>query len=142
MNKNHSEQDIDAAEADYLYVQASQIANSGMGLFTAIDLYKGEVVSLFSGKILTAEQAEKSANLGNDQYFMCMLDGSILDCMHSTGFAHYANDAEGFGGSSFKNNTSITLSEHGEVCLVAKRKIKAHDELFCSYGKRYWEKHA
>ena len=36
----HSPEPILAAEADYLYIQASQIANAGNGLFTAIPFFK------------------------------------------------------------------------------------------------------
>jgi len=35
---------IDADEADYLYVSLSQLPNAGNGLFTAIDIYKDEVI--------------------------------------------------------------------------------------------------
>ena len=38
---------IDADEEDYLYVQDSEIPNSGKGLFTAIKIYKNEMISLF-----------------------------------------------------------------------------------------------
>jgi hypothetical protein len=41
----HSPEPILAAEADYLYIQASQIANAGNGLFTAIPIFKNEIIS-------------------------------------------------------------------------------------------------
>ena len=34
---------IEAPEVDYLYIQQSQIENSGNGLFTAIDIYKRNI---------------------------------------------------------------------------------------------------
>jgi hypothetical protein len=133
--------EIDAPESDYLFIQNSQITNAGKGLFTAIDIYKDEIISFFKGEILTEIEAEKRVQLGNDKYFMNMLDGSILDAMHTECFAKYANDAEAFSKLEFKNNSKITLDEEDNVCLIATKKIKSGDEIFCSYGAKYWKKH-
>jgi uncharacterized protein len=56
-------------------------------------------------------------------------------------FAKYANDADGFLRSNFKNNAKIGLDEFDKVCLIATRNIKTNEEIFCSYGKKYWKKH-
>ena len=132
---------INALEEDYLYVQQSQIPNSGKGLFTAIKIYKEEVITLFKGKILSDKEAETLAKLGQDQYFINLLDGTILDSNFVECFAKYANDASGFGVSEFKNNAKIALDEEENVCLIALKNIKPLEEIFCSYGKSYWKKH-
>ena len=56
-NTTHPPQNnkIESPEADYLYFEDSQIENAGNGLFTAIDIYEGEVISLFTGEILSDE---------------------------------------------------------------------------------------
>ena len=54
-------------------------------------------------------------------------------------FAKYANDANGFEPSEFKNNAIITIEEDDSICLLAKRKIKKDEEIFCAYGKEYWK---
>ena len=95
---------IEAPESDYLYIQDSQITNAGKGLFTAIDIYPNEIISLFKGEILTNEDAQKRVSEGNDRYFINMLDGSILDSMNVDCFAKYANDAEAFSKLEFKNH--------------------------------------
>ena len=130
---------INAEESDYLYVKTSQLINSGNGLFTAIAIYKDEIIALFKGEILSDNESDARAKLGNNSYFMNLLNGSILDCMHIDGFAKYANDASGFSKSDFKNNAKITLDENQNVCLVAIKKIKSGDEIFCDYGKSYWK---
>lgn len=130
---------IDAKEADYLYLKASGIINSGKGLFTSIRIYKNEVISLFKGEILSHKEAAFRAQLKQDGYFISMLDGSIMDSMHIKCFAKYANDSEGFKKSSYKNNSKIALDENNKVCLVATRDIKIHEEIFCGYGKAYWK---
>ena len=137
---------IEALESDYLYVALSQLPNSGNGLFTAIPIYKDEVISLFKGEVLTELQAKLRAKKGNDKYFINMLDGSIMDSMHTMCFAKYANDAEGFSKSSrksvTKNNAKISLDEDDNVCIIATKNIKTGEEIFCGYGKKYWKKHS
>ena len=132
---------IEAPESDYLYIQDSQIPNAGKGLFTAIDIYPNEIISLFKGEILTVKDAQKRVSEGKDRYFINMLDGSILDSMHVDCFAKYANDAEAFSKLEFKNNSKITLDDDDNVCIVATKKIKSQQEIFCSYGVKYWKKH-
>jgi len=132
---------MDISEAEYLYIQASRITSAGRGLFTAIDFYKGEIVSIFKGEVLSVRETLQRITAGQDQYFIVQLDGQILDSKHVDCFAKYANDAKGLAESNFKNNTKITLDEDNNVCLEAMRTIKAGEEIFCGYGKPYWEKH-
>lgn len=131
---------IEAPESDYLFLKESQITNAGKGLFTAIEIYKEEIISQFMGEILTNSQAKSRADKQEDNYFINLLNGTILDSMNANCFAKYANDATGFSISVFKNNAKIALDQNNSVCLVATRKIKSGEEIFCSYGKKYWKK--
>lgn len=130
---------IDAKEPDYLYVNDSQIPGSGKGLYTAIPIYKDEVISIFRGEILSVKQTQLRAKKGNDGYFIKMPDGTIMDSKNVNCYAKYANDALGFVKSKFKTNSKITLDENFNVCIVANRNILVGEEIFCSYGKKYWE---
>lgn len=132
---------IEASESDYLYIKQSQIEHAGNGLFTAITIYKNEIITLFKGEILNAKEAEKRVKQNNDRYFINLLDGSIMDSKNTNCFAKYANDAKGSINSNFKNNAEITLDHDNNVCIKATKKIKSGEEIFCSYGKRYWKKH-
>lgn len=129
---------IEAKEPDYLYVQVSQIPGSGDGLFTAIPIYKDEVISIFKGKILSDIEAEHRATSEKDTYFINLPDGTIMDSMTVKCFAKYANDARGFTKTAHRNNAKISLDENGKVCLVATKRIAAGAEIFCGYGKGYW----
>ncbi len=131
---------IDTRESDYLYITNSQISGAGNGLFTAIQIWKNEIISLFKGKILSQKEANERAKIGRNQFFMNMPDGSIMDSMNVKCFAKYANDAEGQIKTGFSSNSVITLDDDNKVCLVAIRDIKAGEEIFCSYGKKYWQK--
>ncbi len=130
---------IEAGEVEYLYTGTSQIPGSGQGLYTAISIYKDEVISLFMGESISNQEAAIRADNGEDAFFINMPDGSILDSMHVSCFAKFANDPMGIVKSAFKSNSKISLDEHQRVCIVAKRKIKVGEEIFCAYGKRYWE---
>ncbi len=133
---------IEAKEPDYLYIKESQIPGSGNGLFTAIPIYKDEVISIFKGKILSDKEAQYRVTNGEDGYFINMPDGTILDSMKVNCFAKYANDALGFVKTKFKNNSRITLDENGNVCIVANRNILVGEEIFYSYGNKYWKKYS
>ena len=136
--KNNNQ--IEAEESHYLYTSISQLPNSGNGLHTAIPIYKDEVIAIFRGEILTNLQAKIRAKNGNNQYFISMVDGTIMDSLKVECFAKYANDANGFtpNKNGFKNNAKIALNEDHQVCIIASRNIKLGEEIFCSYGKRYW----
>jgi uncharacterized protein len=129
---------IEAAEEEYLCIGPSQIPNSGQGLFTVIDIYKGEIISLFKGEILTDEEVKFRESQGEHQYFICLLDGRMMDSKNVECFAKYANDAVGKSSSAFTNNAKITLDDDGNVCLVATKNIKGGSEIFTSYGVGYW----
>ena len=132
---------IEASEEDYLYIKLSQIQNAGNGLYTAINIYKNEVITIFKGEILNAKEAEERTQQNNDKYFINLLDGTILDSMHIDCFAKYANDTKGLSDSPFKNNAKIILDDDNNVCIKATKKIKSREEIFCGYGKAYWKRH-
>ena len=129
---------IDAKENAYLYVKKSQIPDSGNGLFTAIPIYKDEVIAIFKGEVLSAKEAKHRAFKKDDTFFILLPDGKILDSMHFKCFAKYANDAFGLVRTKYKINSRISINENGNVCLTAIRPILAGEEIFCKYGKEYW----
>ena len=130
---------IDAEESDYLYTQISQISNAGLGLFTAITIYRSEIIAIFRGETLNSKQSKKRADKGENAYFLKLPNGNILDTNNSKCLAGFANDAEGTIKSPFKNNAEIVMDDQNNICLMAKKKIAAGEEIFCGYGKKYWE---
>lgn len=132
---------IDALESDYLYVNTSQLPNSGQGLFTAIDIFEDEIIAVFEGELLSEQESKCRALVGQDKYFIMLLDGRIMDSMHTDCWAKFANDAKGTIPALTKNNASISVDDSGRPCLIASHTIKAGQEIFCGYGKKYWERH-
>ncbi|GFE62812.1 SET domain-containing protein-lysine N-methyltransferase [Geobacter sp. AOG2] len=137
---NTSTLEIEADEEEYLYIRESRIPGAGNGLFTAIPIYRDEVISLFKGRTLSEKEAQRRVENGQDAYFMNMPDGTILDSMDVKCFAKYANDATGAVKTAYRNNATITLDEKGHVCIVANRRIPAGGEIYCAYGTGYWKK--
>jgi SET domain-containing protein len=131
---------IEARELHYLYIADSQIPNSGKGLYTIIPIWKNEIICLFKGEMLSADEARKREKRGDYKYFLNLPDGSTMDSKHVKCFAKYANDANGYEKTRFKLNSIITLDDNNNICLVATKNIKAREEIFCSYGNRYWKK--
>ena len=131
---------IDAKESDYLYVKTSQLPNAGKGLYTSVTLFKDEVISVFKGEVLSDKEAASRAEKNQDGYFINMLDGSILDSRKISCFAKYANDSQGLRKTPFPYNAEISLDDDEQICLIALKKIKPGEEIFCSYGKKYWKK--
>lgn len=110
-------------------------------MFTAIKIYKHEIISVFKGEILTEIEADSRIKNNLDSYFINMIDGTIMDSMNTDCFAKYANDTKAFQNFQFQNNAKIALDDENNVCIIAIRNIKSCNEIFCSYGKRYWKKH-
>ncbi len=129
---------IDALEEDYLYTDLSQIENAGVGLFTAIKIYKNEIIAVFEGEIINAAEQLKRIKENKQSYFVVLVNGKIMDSMHTECYAKYANDANGISKSLFKNNSFISLDEKDRPCIVASRAIKIGEEIFCNYGDYYW----
>ncbi len=141
MKKSPQTNSIETPESDYLFIQKSQLAAAGKGLFTAIAIFEDEIICVFHGELLSQKQILKRIHDEVDLYFINLPDGSMLDCMNVESFARYANDAAGYPRSGFKNNAYIGMDDRDRVCLMATKDIKAGSEIFCSYGKDYWKKH-
>jgi SET domain-containing protein len=132
---------IDVEEVEYLYIDTSLIIGAGKGLFTAINIHKNEIISIYKGELLQEKSANRRIELGQNDFFMNLPNGKILDAKNTDCFAKYANDANGVQSSSYKNNALITVNHKNQICLVAEVNIKAGSEIFCSYGKAYWINH-
>jgi hypothetical protein len=136
-----SEDTIDAPEWDYLYTAPSQIPDAGLGLFTAIPIYAGEHIARYTGRILTDAVSDQLIAEGEDEYFLLLPDGRILDAGSDVKCAAaYANDACGLVRIGRRNNARFDALDEQHIVLAATRNIKAGEEIFCAYGARYWKK--
>lgn len=114
-------------------VRNSTIKGAGKGLFAMRDFKEGEIVTVYGGSYFINDQ---SPYLLTDDY------GIIWDGSHDfseTELGRWANDAD--YKTNFENNTFFeTIYGLGRPpVLVASRDIKNGEEIFVSYGPRYWK---
>jgi SET domain-containing protein len=134
-------ENFDSVSIKDLEVKESTIPNSGKGLFTLVDIPRYKQIVEYAGKEISREKIKELKSKGKfngvrSDYLIELSDGRIVDVYNSKSVAKYANDAE-FGGG--KNNSKIQEYEDGKIWLVSTKKIKAGEEIFCSYGPEYWE---
>lgn len=127
-------------------LRPSQIPNAGLGLYADKVFNKGDRVTQYCGPILGHGEvaqmpAERTTHCRSLRMQFDVIDG-ISDPI----------EVFGQGGASFCNdplNTDLyncemrSTNELGDVLfLVAKGEIKKGEEIFWSYGNRYWQEHA
>jgi SET domain-containing protein len=125
-----------------LFVQESLIPNAGMGLFTDAPIKKGEIVIEYTGEQLTWAECEKrnDAQEGVNGYFFFVSKKICIDAQNTPeSLGRYANDAQGYKKvDGLRNNAEYQIIKK-KPYIVAKRNIKAGEEIFVSYGKEYWD---
>lgn len=100
---------------------------AGLGLFTFSDIPKGACIIEYRGNTLTKKQEEES----NSLYLFDAEDGVTIDGAPRWNTARYINH-------SCRPNSEIEIHKH-RVYVMAKRRIKAGEELNYDYDKDYWE---
>ncbi|KAJ1432752.1 hypothetical protein B484DRAFT_327129 [Ochromonadaceae sp. CCMP2298] len=104
-----------------------------LGLFANKSFETGDVVCRYVGDWLRTADAIR---LKDKSYLMRLGEQSYVDARpHDRVLARYINDCINQGGW---NVEFVKLPEQGCALVVATRPIAAWEELFVSYGKRYW----
>ncbi len=139
----------------HLHVRPSLIPGGGMGLFTSVDLPAQRPIVLYYG-VLGHDKA-------HGRYCIQVAPQLTLDAEALLSFVEdertgsevpnlgrYVNDCKGHEGDGVDNNMRygrllrFEQEEEGKskrppcVVMYSRRRIKAGEELFASYGKRYW----
>jgi hypothetical protein len=110
-------------DASLLKVRRSR---AGLGLFTSVDIPKGARVSEYIGKPLTWDEYMKS----NSVYLFEISPRKTIDGSPRWNQARYINH-------SCRPNCEIDIVR-GRVFIVARRAIKAGEELNYDYGEEYF----
>jgi SET domain-containing protein len=104
-----------------------------LGLFAGRRFNKGEVVCKYVGDRYRTGEAIR---LKDKSYLMRLGEQSYVDAQPHVGvYARYMNDCINSNGW---NVEFVKLPERGCALVVALRDIECYEELFVSYGKRYW----
>lgn len=120
-----------------LEVRASSIPGAGNGLFTQTDIPKGFRIVEYKGEIRTWHEARLDHT---NAYIYFLKPNYVIDARNAPkSLARHCNDAEGLTRAKGKSNNAKFEADGLRVFLVALRDITAGEELFVSYGKRYWD---
>jgi uncharacterized protein len=120
----------------WLRVKKSKLPKAGKGLFTAVDISKGQRIVEYKGKLRKWKEAKwEDATNG---YLLHVNNYTVIDARPSKSFGRYANDARGYAKVlGLRNNAEYVVE--GKQCFIeATRKIKKGEEIFVGYGREYW----
>ena len=122
---------------NHLFVDKSSIPAAGDGLFTSVDIQKGELVIEYTGEITTWEEVRHDAE---NLYIYFVNDDYVINAKeHPEAIARYANDAHGLTRVPDVHNNSRFVNIGGRIFIKATKLIKSGSEILVDYGKSYWE---
>jgi len=112
---------------DYKLLVKKSIA--GLGLFAGEDIPKGACIIEYKGRVISHEEEYTSRS----KYLFEINSKKTIDGQARSNTARYINH-------SCRPNAEPEIIK-GKVLIMAKRKIKAGEEILYNYGKEYWEEH-
>jgi uncharacterized protein len=121
----------------WLKVKKSQIPKSGKGLFTTVDIKRGERIVEYKGRLHKWKDIKFQDTTNG--YLLYMTSQAVIDARASKTFGRYANDAAGFSRMDGLKNNAEYLYEGKRCYIESKRSIKAGEEIFVAYGREYWK---
>ncbi len=132
-------------------VRKSTIPNAGRGLFANITFNIDDCVAEYNGKIIGQKEVDKLTEQNQYQYIAQLTDFLAIDGYRDekTGLGSFVNDIR----TKTKHNAYFYVSDYKpnndnhnfgrktnlRVFLIASNKIEKGDEIFVSYGSKYWE---
>jgi hypothetical protein len=124
-----------------LVVRPSTIEGAGLGLFAARAFARDEVVAVYTGVLMTAEEIRVMDSFGDDwpdryEYVMGFPEHGICLDIAGRGLpVHYINDNRDRAriNTRFVKRVRLLLAE-----LVTLRDIEPGEELFVDYGPSFW----
>lgn len=114
-----------------LKIKKSTIKNAGYGLFCGSEpIGDTTIVAEYSRKDIVID----CSNMKDATYVYETIDFVCYDARNTCNLiGRYAND-----GKSDEINNAEFIEDYGRVFIVSLRNINPGEEIFCSYGKRYW----
>jgi SET domain-containing protein len=125
-------------ESNIIEIRKSSIPNSGNGVFAKQDIPAATELGYYRGEGLDLDEFNKrhgAKGIGN--YVLTLTDSSYpnntvyVDGEHKGNWTSRMNSPRGTD-----KRPNVAFYDDGRV--VAKRNIKAGEELFVGYGSRYW----
>lgn len=111
-------------EAVLTKVKRSEI---GLGLFAVSGILKGAKIIRYTGKLIRSDDAEKYTG----RYLFQIDDKYTIDGKERSNLARYVNH-------SCRPN-AYTEIDRRKIWVIAKRKIRAGEQITIHYGKEYFD---
>ncbi len=106
-------------------------SSAGLGLFACADFKKGDFIIEYTGEHITHEESDRRGG----KYLFILDDKTVIDGKGRENTARYANH-------SCKPNAEGEVDEEEQkVRILAKKNIKAGEEITYDYGKDYWKQY-
>jgi len=122
----------------FLFVADSTLPDAGQGLFTRVQIKKGQRLAEYKGKI--RPWREVKGEDGYNEYLLKINRSQAIDAKkHLHVVARYANDARGLVRVKGLMNNAEYVIEGKRCFLEATRSIPAGSEVFVYYGKEFWQ---
>jgi hypothetical protein len=117
-----------------LVVKKSNIPKANKGLFTTIDVKKGQNIVPYTGEILNQNQLDSRYGNGQADYtFKVNNNDRYIDARSTkSSIGRYANTNPGH------NNASFSIDNRNQkVNIKASKNIKKDGEVYVAYGRNY-----
>ncbi|MCD5382418.1 MAG: SET domain-containing protein [Candidatus Pacebacteria bacterium] len=106
-------------------------SSAGLGLYTLVPIPKGSFIIEYVGEHISHDESDRRGG----KYLFTLSDKIVIDGKARTNTARYINH-------SCRPNCEAESDEEAlKIRILAKRTIKAGEELTIDYGKEYWNDH-
>ncbi len=123
---------------DFLFLKRSRLPKAGIGLFTRIDIPKGNLIVEYKGRIVLWQDVKHTDGY-NPYLFRLNREYAIDGRPFKKSFGRYANDARGFNRIIGMRNNAEYVVKKNQCFISAIRKINKGEEILVPYGKAYWD---
>lgn len=120
-----------------LYVKRSRLPGAGMGLFTRVEIKKGDRIIEYAGRRRKWKDVKHLD--GHNGYLLRLNRTTAIDARPlRSGKGRYANDALGLARVAGLRNNAEYLIYGNRVYIEAIRNIRKGEEILVGYGEAFW----
>lgn len=121
----------------FLYLKKSKLPDSGLGLFTRVDIPKGVRIVEYKGRMQPWNEVEHED--GHNAYLFKINSRIAVNAIsYKKEFGRYANDAKGLVRIKGMRNNAEYEVEKNRVYIDAIRYIRKNEEVLVEYGGNFW----
>jgi hypothetical protein len=127
-----------AVSARHLFVRKSTLPGAGKGLFTKVDILRGERIVEYKGRRQPWKEVKHED--GYNGYLLRLDRSTAINALpYKKALGRFANDAAGLVRvPGCRNNAEYNI--YGDRCYIeATRTIPAGSEIFVGYGHDFWK---